>query len=348
MSDTQVNRRQGRKSNQRNEAGRGFDPLQALVDKSRGARRDNSNRPVQVNSRSTHLPSVYAWEADGVDHINFCSGTSSLSALLAMRNGLPFTHSYAGRFRTVEGFSFFIQSMSDDDFFRDGHPSKFRKRLDNEDGLRQVYDSQVMILDAMYQKIIAYPDLANAVASTDLPFDFYYEQSIEGGDKVNRVRPSSYDWRIRGMNYIREHLRTGVRPSFFEFMRPDTRDQLDWGKLNASNTRGEAARKLKHELELQLLDEVLADRFGYMRIPKPTLPPAQEAAAPAEAPQTPAVIDPTVDVPATSVPVQVTDTVGISQTQGTLEPQSTGESPQPPESSEPFVAAVDPTVDKPV
>lgn len=156
----------------------------------------------------SNLPPVDSIGEDGVDHINISDrGTTELGVALNHKADLPFKHSVYDKFRTMEGFWYYIRSVSRDDRTRtmDGHKvNKFGSLLP----CQRVDNFKYIILDANWQKIKSYPPLMEEIGKITLPFDSYrYHNNI-------RIRSTSSYWIIDGFEEIRRAIVEKREPDF--------------------------------------------------------------------------------------------------------------------------------------
>jgi hypothetical protein len=156
------------------------------------------------------LPPVQNWSRDGEDHINLWEeGEVELGRILSHRYELEFDHTQLGRFKTMEALDRYVMSRDRDDRIRNlTGPAlkKFAKNL----VLAPVINFRAIVMDANWQRIKQYPDLATAVKESTLPFDVYYIIRDSGV----RVRPARASWFLAGYEELRRALKEDREPNF--------------------------------------------------------------------------------------------------------------------------------------
>lgn len=156
------------------------------------------------------LPAVHTWTADGVDHINLWEeGETELGRILSHRCELVFDHSHLGRFKTMEALDKYVMSRDRDDRIRNLTGPALKKHTANIVNA-PVTNFRAIIMDSNWQRVKQYPDLANVMKDSTLPFDVYYILRTSG----MRVRPTRYQWLIAGFEEIRRALKEGREPDF--------------------------------------------------------------------------------------------------------------------------------------
>lgn len=172
---------------------------------------------------------------DGVDHINIWDhGKTELGKLLALSTPLNFRHSRFNRFNTIEGFWNYIRSVERDDRLRKFVGKPLRLCISNLT-FRHVTNFKAIIMDANWQKIKQYPELAEAVKESTLPFDSYFIYRRQDGVPE---RPQFVYWLIEGFNEIRNALKEDREPNF-EFLksRKGTDIFVDFNKPKEDETQ---------------------------------------------------------------------------------------------------------------
>jgi hypothetical protein len=162
------------------------------------------------NKRS-NLPSLVSIGRDGTEHINIWEfADTNLGRVLSSFTCMPFKHSIYGKFDSMEGFWYYIKSVSKDDNLR--HLSGFNARTFGKtlDSVR-VVDFRRIIADAHWQKIKAYEELALEISQLPVPFDCYY---YENKDHHVRIRTSNAAWLIPAFEEIRHALFEKREPDF--------------------------------------------------------------------------------------------------------------------------------------
>lgn len=154
---------------------------------------------------------------DGEDHINIWDrATTPMGKLLANRTELKFTHEIFGNFSNVEAFWYYIRSEERDDRIRVMTGEAVRRFAGKLHTVR-VPNFKAIIMDTNWQKITQYPDLAQSIKESELPFECYYYYKRNGGV---RIRPSFAFWLIKGFDEIRAALKEDRAPNF-DFLKDD-------------------------------------------------------------------------------------------------------------------------------
>jgi len=162
------------------------------------------------NKASALLPLVSIGK-DGTDHINIWEfADTDLGRVLSSFTCMPFKHSVYGKFDSVEGFWYYIKSVTKDDNLR--HLSGFNARAFGKtlESIR-VDDFRRVIADAHWQKIKAYKPLLLEISQLPVPFDCYY---YENKDHHVRIRTSNAAWLIPAFEEIRKALFENREPDF--------------------------------------------------------------------------------------------------------------------------------------
>lgn len=167
----------------------------------------------QIKSRSTQLPRVSEIGIDGRNHINIWEdGETILGRALSHMAKLPFTHSVYGPFESIEGLWHYIQANKPDESLRtkSGIPAlSAGNRVDK----KIVPDFRILIGQANWEKINAYPDLANTMMNESLRFEKYYLKE-DGEQRPKRMRTVNSPWLISMFEEIRYALRNNIVPDF--------------------------------------------------------------------------------------------------------------------------------------
>lgn len=169
----------------------------------------SKGRATDDNPLRSSSPSPMLWKGDGVDHINiFREGKTALGRDLEHGSSLPLKHSIFGKFNTVEGFWYYIQSEERDDRVRQLSGMKLNRFIKQLTTTR-VYNFRAIILDANYQRIQQHPQLRNGLIESTLPFDAY---SVN--DAGIRIRPPYFKWLTLGIEEIRRAIQEQRDPDF--------------------------------------------------------------------------------------------------------------------------------------
>lgn len=162
--------------------------------------------------KETNETSPTDWKGDGVDHINVNNdGLTEIGQMLSHRYEFPFVHSHFGRFKTLEGFEYYIRSLGKNDRFRTLHGERlaaYIKRVDMPE--LNIPNYRAIKVDALYQRIMQQPELKQMVAESTLPFDFYYVIRTSGLP----VRPPFHLWMSKGLEEIRKAIKENREPDF--------------------------------------------------------------------------------------------------------------------------------------
>lgn len=174
-------------------------------------------------------------EDDGVTHINIYSrGATDLGQFLSHFRRAPFNHPYYGRFTSMEGLWYYLSSAERDHTnLKDcyGYEAKLRGRLCYT--RRLVPGFKEIIIDANARKIMEYPEYAEQMKESVLPFKHYY---------LNRNSPvanelTRFDWLVEGFEEIRSLLKQGLSW-------PAT---IDWKELDPYSLETQQHRTLDPE-----------------------------------------------------------------------------------------------------
>lgn len=173
----------------------------------------------QVSSRG--LPPLRQESVDGVDHINFFANVQTeLGALLSTENRLPFVFGPIDAEGNVQGENFeslkclwaYYRTSCLVDGFRTVEDYKIRKLYSTINSFpKQESVFAVMVL-GYYCKMLAYPDLANALVACNLPFDYYI---VSNGQKT---RPVVAKLMVNALYEVRRALSTNVQPRLESFL----------------------------------------------------------------------------------------------------------------------------------
>lgn len=157
------------------------------------------------------LPPVGTAGADGVTHINMSNeGVTVLGqALSIFTDALPFYFSYVGNIQNIDGLWRYIRTGNRD---RKLLGEMYNKRYMNlqKEYAEPALNERVIILVALYQRIMTYPDLHEELKRSKLPLDMYLPKS-----KV-RIRPAA--WIVKGVEEIRSAIKRNRAPDLYIFM----------------------------------------------------------------------------------------------------------------------------------
>lgn len=171
---------------------------------------------AQGTTKSIRPVSASAWKGDGVDHINVWEdGVTDMGRMLSHRHEASFNHSHFGRFKTVEGFDNYIQSVEKDDRLRymSGPPlSHLAKQLTHV----PILYFRAILVDTYYQRIKQDKKLSDLFINSTLPFDLYYIVKRTGV----KVRPARALWFAEGLEEIRRAMQEGGEPDLGFLVKP--------------------------------------------------------------------------------------------------------------------------------
>lgn len=198
---------------------------------------EKKKKPRHIPAKKPHRPperSAMEWKADGEDHINISAeAVTQIGKRLNRGSKSQFTHSHFGSFKTIEGFTTYIQSEEKDDRLRRlwGNSLKeFSKLLTIKKAT--IRNFKAVVIDTYYQRIVQEPALVKLLVNSDLPFDVYYTLRDTGV----RVRPASYGWMIPGLNEIRRALKESAQPDF-SFLMDDKKQDIYHFLLKSMNVK---------------------------------------------------------------------------------------------------------------
>lgn len=168
---------------------------------------------------------IYDPANDGVDHINILSrkGKTQLGRRLSHFAHSPFTHPFYGAFQSMEGFWQYASTGFQHEFLRDeiGLDAKRRGRelkdQETEEDDNWYVEFTEDVLAGNYLKIIQDPSLAQMMIESELPFTHYYLFIDPNPAKPPQIRiPRESDWLCKGFEKIREALKKGTTPDFWD------------------------------------------------------------------------------------------------------------------------------------
>lgn len=164
---------------------------------------------AQGATKAIRPTSAAQWKGDGVDHINVWEdAVTEMGRMLSHRHEASFNHSHFGRFKTIEGFDNYIQSVEKDDRLRymSGSPlSYLAKQLTHV----PILYFRAILVDTYYQRIKQDKVLADLFVNSTLPFDLYYIVKKTG----IKVRPARALWFAEGLEEIRRAMQEGGEPN---------------------------------------------------------------------------------------------------------------------------------------
>ena len=198
----------------------------------------NSLAPNMAVRRTVDLslPSFDLIGLDGEHHININDkAATTLGKALCHTSNLDFIHSVYGKFNSMEGFWFYIRSQSGDDSLRKLNAiaaNKFGKNL----AIKQVKDFRLIIAEANWQKIKAYPLLKEELKALTLPLDSYY---VHNQEYNIRIRLSNSLWIVAIFHEIRLALQQEREPDF-QFLSDEQQG------IGTSNVKDKKINKTTH------------------------------------------------------------------------------------------------------
>lgn len=177
--------------------------------------------PLVTRHPQGYLRNLNTLKEDGQDHINIWeNGKTTMGRALHPFADLPFEHSEHGKFRSIEGFWYWILSASRPNRLRAVHGIAARS-LGRSLESQVVENFREIIAGAMWQKLNQYPALRKEIAElpADVCFDSYY---ISPEDQTTRVRTKAASWMVAAVNVMRNAINEDVEPNF-EFLRGSAR-----------------------------------------------------------------------------------------------------------------------------
>lgn len=174
-----------------------------------------SQVPKAVKLFNPFLPALNNIGEDGRDHINVWEhGVTNLGKALNHLADMPFVHSTYGKFKSMEGFWYYITSVKIDDNLRRLSGYKARKYGESLESKR-IENFRKIIADANWQKIKSYPGLMAELKELDLALDSYFIIPKKNKtDEDIRSRPASASWIVPGIHEIRLALQQNREPNF--------------------------------------------------------------------------------------------------------------------------------------
>lgn len=227
---------------------------------------DKSNRKTFASSRKqfnkTHgekkepefkLPPLGRLQKDGVDHINIALNKDNVAKLVSLEDPLEYELQEFGSFNTMKGFWYYISTAEKDESLRTLTGIKLREYVKKLTPIK-VKDFKVIILSALYEKIIQYRE-SDLLRDSTLPFDYYFVNR----DNVKK-RLSYSTWYVEGVEIIREALKKDVTPDFSKFKDEDRfGDILDSFKLPVNEDNFTIPRSIKNNVLVESFTKSLRD-----------------------------------------------------------------------------------------
>lgn len=175
----------------------------------------------QVKTRQAQLPRTSDIGVDGINHVNIWEeGETILGRALSHMAKLPFTHSTLGAFESIEGLWYYVQAETPDESLRT--KSGFQAlSAGRKVKTKQVADFRVIIANANWEKVNAYPDIMQMVMDCNLHFEKYYFKiepaTASKPEYYSRQRTVNSPWIIGMFDEIRYALINNKQPDF-EFL----------------------------------------------------------------------------------------------------------------------------------
>lgn len=177
---------------------------------------------IQTRGFSTrNAPAVNRLGNDGEDHINvYHHAETVVGRALAFTGDQIFSHNRYGKFRSVAGLMAYLSSESQPDIFRTLPGSQVFAERHRHRNDAKIYNYRWVAADATWQKVKQNSNLAKALYDSDLPFDVYRTERLDGDERSTiRVRHSSeYEWLVPTLEEIRRALREAREPDFSQFI----------------------------------------------------------------------------------------------------------------------------------
>jgi hypothetical protein len=182
----------------------------------------------QIASRP--LAALNQASVDGVDHINFFTNVSTeLGSLLSTASRLSFT--YGNILETVEEENFghtsrpvkfeslkclwaYFRTGCNNPFFFSAPDFKISQNYKAINAHPKQDSIFAVMVNAYYEKMLQYPELAKALVDCTLPFDYYTVR-----DGIKR-RTSVSHLMINGLNEVRRALKSETKPRLESFLSP--------------------------------------------------------------------------------------------------------------------------------
>lgn len=161
------------------------------------------------NNRSVDHPKN--WKEEGVDHINISTkSVTEIGRWLSMLYFREFKHPVLLNFNSLQHFNYFILDADHRDELRTYEPTYSLKPHFGRVVRKKIPNHKVLVLQAMYFKIMGSPIQVQHLIDSELPFDGYIE--IEATGIRSRYEESS--WMVAGAEEIRAALRADRAPDF--------------------------------------------------------------------------------------------------------------------------------------
>lgn len=148
------------------------------------------------------------WVEDGVDHINILEQSKTdLGRFLAHNSLYEFRHDKFGKFKTIEAFWYYIQSVERDDRIRVMHGRSLKSFISCLT-MQHITNFRAIIMHTNFQKIKQYDFAVKLMKESTLPFDCYYIN--ESGVLA---RPPYFKWLLRGFEELRKAIKEDAEPN---------------------------------------------------------------------------------------------------------------------------------------
>lgn len=201
-----------------------------------------------------NLPRADDLGEDGEDHINvWDDAETQLGKLLAHSAAVSFVHPHFGKFASVKGLWFYLQSSTGNVAFKSLTGTKLDKlkKQEAENGRlsRSVIHFQALIIEATQLKVEQNQNIEELLRDSDLPFDcYFYYIDRETRMKGERTRLGFAPWLLRGMEEIRSAVKDGRDVDLLQFH--------DQDRLNINRYTGKPeVEKPKKEKEVAALTQ---------------------------------------------------------------------------------------------
>lgn len=174
----------------------------------------NNGHNDRIRSAPT-LPNVNKIGVEGVDHILLeVYSSDSVGKVLAVNSDGILRHKLLGNFRSLRGFWHYISTEERDDRLRELQ-GKALEKFSQQLTKTRVQNFNVMILDAIYQKVKSEKESIFLIKKSTLPFDHY---KVAGNTAGLRQRMGYSFWLIDGCEEIRNAIKEDREPDFKKHM----------------------------------------------------------------------------------------------------------------------------------
>lgn len=187
----------------------------------------------QQDTSSFQLPDKRKLGEDGIDHINCSSmATTTIGKFLSSHANANFQHRFAGPFRSIESFVWYLRT--EDDAFRTlpGYLASRKGRSIAPQELKDVSRDleRLLVADAYWGMVNAREDIAEEIKKSTAPFDVYnIDQS------GIRIRIFNANWQAHTFELIREGLKNGHYPHFYKLFNDNTAYGKDYVNAQRAN-----------------------------------------------------------------------------------------------------------------